>query len=134
METDADRARMFGEVISDLIFSPAGRLAELVRVQLADGRVLSFGARDLATAAAIADGIVGPTVARAARRDLRAGRPAPLPLTVEELRAATVQYFLRRCATITRDNIRGLLPERIPEDQAVVKVERVAVVTGSMPP
>jgi hypothetical protein len=120
-----ERAREFGEAVSDLVFAPAGRLAELLRVELADGRVLTFGARDLATAAAIADGVVRPTLARAAQRDLRAGRPAPLPLTLEELRAATVEYFVERCRSITRDNVRGTLPGRIPEDQAVVKVELV---------
>ena len=124
-------AREFGDALSDLIFAPAGALAELVRVQLADGRVLSFGACDLASAAAIADGIVRPTLARAARRDLRGARKMPLPLTLDELRAGTVQYFVQRCSTITRDNVRSLLPERIAEDQAVAKVERVATNAGT---
>jgi hypothetical protein len=118
-------AQAFGDAISDMIFAPAGALGELLRVQLADGRVMVFGARDLSTPAAIADGIVGPTLARLAQRDLRAGRPAPSALGLEELRDATVAYFARRCATITRDNVRGVLPERIPEDLAVVKVEPV---------
>lgn len=125
MSRQESLAREFGETVSDLIFAPAGVLAELLRVQLADGRVLTFGARDLVTPAAIADGIVRPTLARAAQRDLRAGRPAPLPLTLDVLRVATVQYFIERCATITRDNLRSVLPDRIPEDQAVVKVERM---------
>jgi hypothetical protein len=120
-----DPARAFGDVVSDVIFAPAGVLAELLRVQLADGRVLTFGARDLVTAAAIADGIVRPTLARLAQRDLRAGHPAPRPLTRDDVRAATVRYFVQRCTTITRDNVRSMLPDRIPEDQAVVKVERV---------
>ena len=120
-------AREFGEAVSDLIFAPAGMLAELLRVQLADGRVLTFGARDLATAAAIADGIVRPTLARVAQRDIRAGRSAPLPLTLEEMRAAAVEFFVERCGAITRDNVRRVLPDRIPEDQTIVKVERIAV-------
>ena len=125
MDRQDDLAREFGDAVSDLVFAPAGVLAELLRVQLADGRVLTIGARDLATAAAIADGIVRPTLARAVQRDLRAGRPAPSPLTLEELRRATVDYFVERSAAITRDNIRSVVPNRIPEDQAVVKVERV---------
>ena len=127
MSRHDELAREFGEAVSDLIFAPAGILGELLRVQLADGRVLAFGAADLATGAAIADGIVRPTLARIAQRDMRAGRTAPLPLTLEELRAATIEYFVERCRTITRDNVRNVLPDRIPEDQAVVKVERVAV-------
>lgn len=125
--TADDAPRAFGETVSDLIFSPGSALAELLRVQLADGRLLTFGACDLTTPAAIADGIVRPTLARAAQRDLRAGRPAPWPLTVAELRTATVQYFVERCATITRDNLRSVLPDTIPEDQAIAKVERLAV-------
>ena len=117
--------RAFGEAISDLVFAPAGPLAGLLRVQLADGRVLTFGAPDLATPAAIADGIVRPTLARIAQRDLRAARPLPLPLTLDELRHATVDYFRARAATVTRDNVRSVLADRIPEDQTVVKVEPV---------
>jgi energy-coupling factor transporter ATP-binding protein EcfA2 len=117
-------AREFGDALSDFIFAPAGGLAELIRVQLADGRLLNFGARDLASAAAIADGIVRPTVARATRRDLRAGRATPLPL--DDLRTATLHYFAERCRALTRDNVRSVLPDRLPEDQAVVKVERLA--------
>jgi hypothetical protein len=120
-----DRARACGDVVSDLVFAPNGPLAELLRVQLADGRVLAFGARDLATPAAIADGVVRPTLARAAQRDLRERRATPLPLTLEELRAATMQYFMQRSAAITRDNVRSVLPERLPDDQVVVRVERV---------
>ena len=115
----------FGEAVSDLVFAPSGTLAELVRVQLADGRVLSFGARDLATAAAIADGIVRPLLARIAQRDLRAGLPEPRPLALDELQAATVEYFVERCRSITRENVRSVLAGRIPEDQGVTRVERV---------
>jgi hypothetical protein len=117
-------ARDVGETLSDLIFSPDGELGELLRVHLADGRVLRFGAADLATGAAIADGIVRPAIARMVRRDLRAGHPEPRGLTLEELRRATVDYFSARVATITRHNVRSLLGDRIPEDQAVVKVDR----------
>lgn len=125
MSRHDDLARRFGEAVSDLVFAPAGALAELLRVQLDDGRVLTFGARDLATGAAIADGIVRPLLARIAQRDLRAGRPAPLPLTLEELRAATVEYFVERSRTITPDNVRATLPDRIPQGQTVTKVEAV---------
>jgi hypothetical protein len=119
-------ARAFGEALSDLIFSPDGELGELLRVHLADGRVLRFGAADLATGAAIADGILRPTLARAARRDLRAGRPEPRGLTLEELRRSTLDYFSRRVSTITRHNVKSILGDRIPEDQTVVKVDRTA--------
>jgi hypothetical protein len=118
-------SREFGDTLSDLIFASSGTLAELLRVQLADGRVLTFGARDLTTGAVVADGIIRRTVARAAHRDLKAGRPSPAPLTLEELRAATIRYFEERSRTITRDNVRSVLQERIPEDQAVMKVEPV---------
>ena len=127
MSRAEDLAREFGEAVSDLVFAPGGALAELLRVQLGDGRVMTFGARDLTTGAAIADGIVRPALAAGLQRDLRAGRPAPLPLTLEELRAATLRYFADRCATITRENIRSVLPNRLPEDQAVMKVERVSI-------
>jgi hypothetical protein len=125
MKPAQDRlAREFGEAVSDLVFAPNGALAELLRVQLADGTVLSFGARDLATAAAIADGIVRPLLARLAQRDLRAGREEPLPLTLDDLTAATAAYFRERCRSITRDNVRSVLAGRIPEHQVVAKVER----------
>jgi hypothetical protein len=124
-EGPSTRALAFGASVSDLVFAPAGALAELLRVQLADGRVLRFGARDLATAAAVADGVVRPLLARTAQRDLRAGRPQPRPLALDELRAATIGYFVERCAGITRDNVRSILPGRIPDDQAVARVERV---------
>ena len=117
------RARALGETVSDVIFG--GELAALLRVQLADGRVLTFGAPDLATGAAINDGIVRPLFALIAHRDQRAGLPAPKPLTRAELRAATVAYFVERCASITRDNVRTMIPGRIPEDQAVTTVERI---------
>ena len=119
-----DPAQTFGAAVSDLVFAPSGRLASLLRVQLADGRVLRFGARDLATAAAVADGIVRPTLARAVRRDLEAGLAEPSPLSLDELREAAARYFDDRCRSITRDNVRSVLPGRIPEDQAVIKVER----------
>jgi hypothetical protein len=122
----AGDARAFGEAVSDLVFAPAGPLAELLRVQLADGRVLSFGARDLATAATVADGIVRSSLARAAQRDLRAGRHEPCAFTVDELRDATVRHFAERAGAITRDNVRSTLPDRIPEDQAVTRVERLS--------
>jgi hypothetical protein len=118
-------ARAFGESVSDLVFAPNGPLAELLRVQLADGRMLTFGAPDLATPAAIADGIVRPLLARVAQRDLRAALPDPLPVTLDELMQATLTYFVERCRSVTRDNVRSLLPGRIPEDQAVTRVERV---------
>jgi hypothetical protein len=118
-------AREFGEAVSDLVFAPGGRLAELLRVQLADGRVLTFGARDLATPAAIADGIVRPLLGRIAHRDMRAGLPEPRPLTVDELQGATRHYFIERCRAITRDNVRSILPGRIPDDQGIAKVDRV---------
>jgi hypothetical protein len=122
--TSDDDPRPFGAAVSDLIFAPSGPLAELLHVQLADGRVRGVGARDLATGAAIADGIVRPALARLVQRDLRAGRPAPSPLTLEELRAATIAYFTQRAATTTRDNVRSLLPDGIiPDGQAVVKIE-----------
>lgn len=125
MKSAQDRlAREFGEAVSDLVFAPNGPLAELLRVQLADGSVLSFGARDLATAAAIADGIVRPLLGRLAQRDLRAGRAEPLPLTLDDLTAATTSYFRDRCRSITRDNVRSVLAGRIPEHQVVAKVER----------
>jgi hypothetical protein len=124
---DAEGSRRFAQALSDLIFAPSGALAEVLRVQLADGRVLSFGARDLATASAIADGVVRPTLARIAQRDMRARLPQPQPLRLEELRAAAARYVADRCAAITRDNVRSVLPERLPEDQAVIKVERVAL-------
>jgi hypothetical protein len=122
----AELAREFGECVSDLVFAPNGPLAELLRVQLADGRLLVFGARDLATPAAIADGIVRPLLARVAQRDLRARLPEPLPLTREELERATHAYFVERCRSFTRENVRSVLPGRIPDDQGVVKVERIA--------
>ena len=118
-------AREFGEAVSDLVFAPAGELAELLRVHLADGRVLTFGARDLASAAAIADGIVRPLLASVAHRDMRAGLSQPAPLTVDELQAATVRYFIGRCRAITRENVRSILRDRIPDDQGIVRVERV---------
>jgi ribosomal protein L13E len=127
MVTEPDVARTFGEAVSDLVFAPDGPLAVLLRVQLADGRLLTFGARDLATPAAIADGVVRPAIARALRRDVRAGRREPTPFTLAELRAATVAYFTERAAGITRDNIRSLLADRIPDHPAVVKVERVRI-------
>jgi hypothetical protein len=117
-------AREFGEAVSDMVFAPSGPLAELLHVQLADGRVLVFGAADLATAAAVADGIVRPLLARRLRRDVRSGRASPAPLTLDELRAATAAYFEERAATITRDNVRSVLRERIPDDQAVTAVTR----------
>ncbi len=124
---DGDRARAFGEAVSDLVYAPSGELAELLRVQLADGRVLTVGAADLATPAALADGIVRPVLRRVVRRDTRKGLAAPTPLTIGELRAETVAYFTGVCATITRDNIRGLVTDKIPEDQAVTGVQRVSV-------
>jgi len=124
-DSQEEAGREFGEAVSDLVFAPSGTLAEIVRVQLADGRVLSFGARDLATAAAIADGIVRPLLARIAQRDLRAGLPEPRPLALDELQAATVEYFVERCRSITRENVRSVLAGRIPEDQGVMRVERV---------
>jgi hypothetical protein len=127
MEPTEDLAREFGEAMSDLVFAPDGPLAALLRVQLADGRVLVFGAPAFATPAAIADGIVRPTLARLVRRDVRAGRTTPAPLRLGEMRTAALRYFADRAATITRENVRSVLPERIPEDQAVVKVERVPV-------
>jgi hypothetical protein len=120
-------AREFGEVVSDLVFAPGGALATLLRVHLGDGRIITFGARDLATGAAITDGIVRPALAAALQRDLRAGLAAPQPLTVEELRSATLGYFAERCATITRENIRSVLPNRLPDDQAVTRIDRVPV-------
>jgi hypothetical protein len=123
--TAPELARTFGDAVSDLVFAPNGPLAELLRVQLTDGRTLTFGAPDLATPAAIADGVVRPLLARLAQRDLRAGRPEPLPLTADELLAATVEYFVQRCRSITRDNVRGQLAGRIPDDQGIAKVERV---------
>jgi hypothetical protein len=120
-----DLAAEFGEAMRDLIFAPAGPLAELLRVQLADGRELAFGASDLATGSSVADGIVGAALVRKVGRAQREGRSEPDPLTLEELRAAALAHFAERSAAITRDNIRSILPERIPEDQAVVKVERV---------
>ena len=126
MSAQAELAREFGELVSDLVFAPNGPLAELVRVQLADGRLLVFGARDLATPAAIADGIVRPLLARVAQRDMRARRPEPLPLTRDELECATLAYFADRCRSLTRENVRSVLPGRIPDDQGVVKVERVS--------
>jgi hypothetical protein len=118
-------AREFGEAVSDLVFAPAGQLAELLRVHLADGRVLTFGARDLASPAAIADGIVRPLLARIAHRDMRAHLPQPAPLTVDELQDATVRYFVGRCRAITRENVRSILRDHIPDDQGIVRVERV---------
>ncbi len=126
-EEDEGSAYAFGNAVSDLIFAPSGILAELLRVHLADGRVLSFGARHLATPAAIGDGIVRPTLARLVQRDIRAGRRAPLPLTIDGLREATVHYFAQRCTTITRENVRSVLPGALPDDQALVKVERLPV-------
>jgi hypothetical protein len=117
-------ARAYGDAVSDLIFSPGGELGELLRVHLSDGRVLRFGAADLATGAAIADGILRPAIARMARRDLRAGLAEPRGLTLDEIRRATVEYFSRRAATITRHNVKSVLGDRIPEDQTVVKVDR----------
>lgn len=119
--------RGFAQALSDLVFAPSGALSEVLRVQLSDGRLFTFGARDFATAAAIADGIVRPTLARIAQRDMRAGLSQPRPLRLEELRAAAARYIADRCAAITRDNVRSVLPDRLPEDQAVVKVERVAL-------
>jgi hypothetical protein len=130
-EPDAPVARAFGETVSDLVFARTGPLAELLRVQLTDGRVLGFGARDLATPAALADGVVRTTLAQRVRRDLRAGRPAPAPLTLDEMRAATVAHFVRLAAAITRDNVRAALPDRIPEDQMVTKVEPVLAPAGT---
>jgi len=118
-------ARDLGEAVSDLVFAPGGELAELLRVHLADGRVLSYGAPDLATAAAIADGLVRPLLARAAQRDLRAGLAEPRPLTQDDLTAATVAYFHERCQSITRENVRSVLGGRVPPDQAIIKVERI---------
>ena len=126
MTPHADLAREFGDVVSDLVFAPNGPLAACLRVQLADGRSLEFGARDLATPAAIADGIVRPLLARIAQRDMRAGLPDPRPVTLDELTGATHEYFVERCRSVTRDNVRSVLPGRIPEDQTVVKVEPVA--------
>ena len=120
-----DLARTFGEAVSDLVFAPNGPLAELLRVQLTDGRTLAFGAPDLATPAAIADGIVRPLLARVAQRDLRSARPEPLPLTADELLAAAVEYFVERCRSITRDNVRSHLVGRLPDDQGIAKVERI---------
>jgi len=122
---DAGTPQAFGEAVSDLVFAVGGSLAELLRVQLADGRVLGFGARDLSTAAAVVDGIVRPTLARVAQRDIRAGLPAPQPLTLDELRAATIDYFTERARTITRDSVRSVLAGRIPPDQQVVTVDAV---------
>lgn len=117
--------RTFGEAVSDLVFAPNGPLAELLRVQLADGRTLTFGARDFSTPAAIADGIVRPLLARNVQRDLWAGLPEPRPMTQDELLQATVDYFVERCRCITRESVRSVLGGRIPEDQAVTKVEPV---------
>ena len=122
--SEQELAGLFGGALADLIFAPSGALAEFVRVQLADGRELVFGARELATAATIADGVIRPSLARGVRRDLRAGRATPAPLTLEELRAATIDHFLERASQITRENVRGVLGHCIPEEQAVVKVER----------
>ena len=124
--SQAALAREFGELVSDLVFAPNGPLAELFRVQLADGRQLVFGARDLATPAAIADGIVRPLLCRMVQRDMRARLPEPQPLGREELARATHAYFAERCRSLTRENVRSLLPGRIPDDQGVVKVERVS--------
>jgi len=120
-----DAATAFGDAVSDLVFATGGALAEVLRVQLADGRVLTFGARDLATAATIADGIVRPTLERVAQRDLRAGLPEPRPLRLDELREATIDYFSERARTITRESVRSVLAQRIPPDQQVITVEAV---------
>ncbi len=121
-----DLALEIGEAVSDLIFAPAGKLAELLRVQLADGRVLGFGAGDLASPAAVADGIVRPALARKVQRCARAGDHRPGGVTLNELREATERYFVEQCKTITRENIRSILPDRIPEDQTVVKVDKTS--------
>jgi len=120
----ADTKLRFAEGLSDFIFAPAGPLAELLRVQLTDGRVLSFGAAAFATGAALADGIIRPLVARGVRRDIRAGREVPSPVALEDLRAATIDHFVEWAGGITKDNVRSMLGDRIPEDQAVTKVER----------
>jgi hypothetical protein len=127
----AEPARVFGEAVSDLVYAPSGELAELLRVQLADGRVLTVGAGDLATPAALADGIVRPVLRRIVRRDARSRLPAPAPLTLAELRAEAIGYFTGLCATITRDNVRALVPGKIPEDQPVTRVERGARVAAA---
>ena len=119
-------AHIAGERISDLIFAPSGPLAELLRVQLGDGRMLTFGAPHLTTGATIADGIVRPTIARAARRDQRGGLAEPAPLAVEELLSATRRYFATRACVITRESITSILADELPEDQTVVRVERIA--------
>jgi hypothetical protein len=121
-----DLALELGEAVSDLIFAPGGKLAELLRVQLGDGRVLTFGAGDLATPAAIADGIVYPALVRKVQRSRQTGESRIGSVTLDELRNATERYFVEHCKTITRDNVRSILPDRIPEDQSVVKVERTA--------
>jgi hypothetical protein len=118
----------FGDLVSDLVFAPSGPLAALLRVQLSDGRMLTFGAPDLASGAAVADGIVRPTLARGLQRDLRAGRPEPHPLSAEELRTSVLRYFRERAAGITRDSIRSVFDVHLPDDLAVVRVERL--VTG----
>jgi hypothetical protein len=120
-----------GEAVSDLIFAPGGALAEILRVQLADGRVLTFGARDLATGAAVADGIVRPTLGASAQRDMNAGLPEPRPIGVDTLRMATLDYFTQRARTITRESVRSVLGGRIPAEQQVVTVEAVQNTGGS---
>ena len=113
----------FGALVSDVVFSPGGPLAELLRAQLSDGRVLTFGAASLVSGAAIADGVVHPTIARGLQRDLRDGRPEPRPLRAEDLHEATVGYFRGRAAAITRDSIRAVLGAQLPDDLAVVRVD-----------
>jgi hypothetical protein len=126
-----DTPTSLGEAVSDLVFAPGGALAEILRVQLADGRVLAFGARDLATGAAVADGIVRPTLAASAHRDINAGLPAPRPIGADTLRTATLDYFTQRARTITRESVRSLLGGRIPAEQQVVTVEAVHNTGGS---
>jgi hypothetical protein len=126
-----DTPTSLGEAVSDLIFAPGGALAEILRVQLADGRVLTFGARDLASAAAVADGIVRPTLAGSAQRDMKAGLPEPRPITLDRLRMATLDYFTRRARTITRESVRSVLAGRISPEQQVVTVEAVHNTGGS---
>ncbi len=124
-----DRPRAFGDAVSDVVFG--AELAELLRVQLADGRELTFGARDLVTGASVNDGIVRPLFAAIAHRDQRAGLPAPRPLARDELCAATVAYFVERCASLTRDNVRAAVPGRIPEDQTIAAVTRIGAAAGA---
>jgi len=118
-------AREYGEVVSDMLFATSGALAELVRVQLADGSEVGLGAADFTTGAAIVDGVLRPTLGRWIKEDLRAGRrPRPLPL--EALRDATVAHFVERAHVVTAENAHAMFPERIPREQRVTRVQVTA--------